>query len=189
MDAADRLALAAIIVSIGSLGFTVWWTARSEKEERRRDVLRESLRQIIANSKKLSHEHNKAFRLLHNSVQSGPLVDADRRSASDERRHEVGIELVLLRGLGSDSVGAAAQKLYDAHVRVRHAIFHVECGEHADCEGDRKVAWDDVVRWGPSDRPTVNIFAKFDGLHSALLDAIATDIRMKTPKRGDFQDG
>jgi hypothetical protein len=164
------LAGAAIVLSI----FTLWWSRKAEREQRRRDLILESSARMIANSKKLTHEHRKAFEQMANSVSNGPLTDVAMRHQSDIYRNEVGIERVVLQAFGNRAVFDAAEHLYQAHRRVRHAIWH---GEDED---DRGKAWKDVSDWGVGP-PSALIYPKFRSLLDALIEAVRRDAKIEAP--------
>ena len=159
----------AIVVSIVALV----WSIFADRNQRRRDLILDSLGRMISNSKKLTHEHRKDFKALDDSVDRGPLRDDQMREQSDEYRNEVGIEYALLKAFGDDGVAAAAFDLYEAHVAARHAIWHTvtACGDSHDCEQSRRHDWVKVEGWGVG-RPSANIYLRFQLLNDALVDEV-----------------
>lgn len=135
------LSCIAIVVSIVALV----WSAIADRNQRRRDLILDSLARLIANSKKLTHEDRKGFESLDDSVDRGPLRIDLMRQHSDQYRNEVGIEYVLLKAFGDGGVEAAAYALYEAHRQARRAIWHTECGDKGhDCskvEGTPGTLW------------------------------------------------
>jgi hypothetical protein len=172
MDNWDNwLAAVAIVVSVCALG----WSARADRNQRRRDLLLDSYARMIANSKKLTHEDRKGFRRLDDSVERGPLRDDRMRQQSDEFRNEVGIQRVLLKAFGDKGVQAATEDLYENHRQVRHAIWHAECDSEHDCEESRRDAWSDVAGRGVG-TPSQNIYPRF----KVLIDALTDEVRRQT---------
>jgi hypothetical protein len=163
----------AVLVSIG----TLVWTWRDDRQQRRRDILLNSLAKMISNSKKLTHEDRKGFVKLGESVDRGPLSDIDMRRASDEYRHEVGIEYVVLDAFGNQAVQTAALNLYEQHKLVRRAIWHTHCAREHVCEDSRRAAWETVAEWG-ADTPSENLFPVFKPLVKELVDAVREDSRI-----------
>lgn len=168
----DNIALAALIFSLLSFAFTIFWSRKSDAEKWRRDAVAGALSRIILNSTWLTEVGRDAFERLQNTQANAPISDAALRADSDRYRYGLGIEYSLFDVYYSQStpVRVALTSLYETHRTIRRAIFNADAARRDD-------AWKEILGWGID--PSVQVTSKVTSLHDELLQAVQKDLKIK----------
>ena len=108
----DAIALAALIVSVITAGFTLYWTRRLEYEKWRRGAALEVMSRFIANSTNLLHQTGSALAKIQFEPAFAPLGNEELRAEARPFRHNIEADLYILQAICGGEVRELASEIF-----------------------------------------------------------------------------
>ncbi len=169
----DAIALAALIVSVITAGFTLYWTRRLEYEKWRRGAALEVMSRFIANSTNLLHQTGSALAKIQFEPAFAPLGNEELRAEARPFRHNIEADLYILQAICGGEVRELASEIFASHRLMRRAVW-------ASDPDRREDGWKKIRSFGTT--PSRSIYDYFERLHPELITAVQRDTKIPPRK-------